>query len=91
MSRKKETYWLITFANNHRAMEAERFLAEFVKVTVMPTLREISSDCGMSLRIEAEDGPLVQEKLALLGWPEGSARLYKVTPTSGKPLVEALD
>lgn len=82
---------MMTFANNYRAMEAERFLAEYVKVTVMPTLREISSDCGMSLRFEEEDGPLVRNKIGLLGWPKGSARLYKVIPTSGKPLIEAID
>ncbi|QGT99250.1 hypothetical protein SYNTR_0657 [Candidatus Syntrophocurvum alkaliphilum] len=47
-----EKYYLITFTSTSHALKAEKVLkkndAEFV---VMPTLREISTSCGLSIKI----------------------------------------
>ncbi len=44
-------YYLITFSNTHSAIAAQKFLKEKLDYTVMPTLREISNSCGISLKI----------------------------------------
>lgn len=49
-----ERFILITFASTHSAMKAERILAA-LKPIMMPTLRQISTSCGMSLKIEKEN------------------------------------
>lgn len=46
-----KNYIVITFASTHSAMKAERILAD-LKPIMMPTLRQISTSCGMSLKIE---------------------------------------
>lgn len=48
-----ERFILITFASTHSAMKSEKILAE-MKPIMMPTLRQISSSCGMSLKIAKE-------------------------------------
>lgn len=45
-----ENFILITFASTHSAMKSEKILAE-LKPVMMPTLRQISASCGMSLKI----------------------------------------
>lgn len=49
-----ERFILITFASTHSAMKSEKILAE-MKPIMMPTLRQISTSCGMSLKIEKEN------------------------------------
>lgn len=46
-------YDLFTFDSTHYAIRAQKLLEGF-SVVVMPTLREISASCGMSLRIPPE-------------------------------------
>lgn len=49
-----DNFILITFASTHSAMKSEKIL-EGLKPIMMPTLRQISASCGMSLRIAKED------------------------------------
>lgn len=44
-------YYLITFSNTHSAIAAQKFLKGKLDFIVMPTLREISNSCGISLKI----------------------------------------
>lgn len=44
-------YYLITFSNTHSAIAAQKFLTGKLDFLVMPTLREISNSCGISLKI----------------------------------------
>lgn len=55
---------LFTFANTHRVIRAERILrGHGLGVEVIPTPKEISSECGMALLVE--DGEF-QEALEIL-------------------------
>lgn len=54
-------YQLLAFDSTHAAMAAERSLKTRLPVTVMPTLRQITAACGISLRIEDRDGPALDE------------------------------
>ena len=46
---------LITFPSTHDAMRAEKMLLQAgFQVTLLPVPREISGDCGLALRLEAD-------------------------------------
>ena len=46
---------VITFDSIHRVMKAERILkGEAISLSLIPTPRHISSDCGMVVRIECD-------------------------------------
>ena len=77
-----ETYLLFTFDSTHAAMAAGRALKPLGAV-MMPTLREISVSCGISLRLRPEDGEAALARLAdagLDGW-----QLYRVVSEGGRP------
>lgn len=44
-------YYLITFSNTHTAIAAQKYLEGNLSYQVIPTLREISNSCGISLKI----------------------------------------
>lgn len=46
------SYHLITFPNTHSAMAAKAWLKDKTDCRIMPTLREISDSCGISIKIE---------------------------------------
>jgi len=48
-------YLLFAFDSTHAAISAQRALRD-LNVTLMPTLREITASCGMSLRLARENG-----------------------------------
>ncbi|UCE19276.1 MAG: DUF3343 domain-containing protein [Gemmatimonadota bacterium] len=53
---------VITFDSIHRVMKAERILkSEDVSLTLVPTPREISSECGMVVQVGCEELERVQE------------------------------
>lgn len=66
-------YYLLVFESTHAAMAAQRYLNGRVPAQVVPTLRQISASCGISLRVETGDYPA----LLAAGDIEG-ARLYRV-------------
>jgi len=41
--------YLITFTSTHQALRVEKLLKKKTKVQIVPTPREISSECGFSL------------------------------------------
>ena len=49
-----EQFYLFTFRSTHSAMEAQKLLKD-CRPIIMPTLRAISSTCGISIRIEEEN------------------------------------
>lgn len=46
-------YYLFTFDSTHYAIRAQKLLTGLHTVT-MPTLREISASCGISVRVQPE-------------------------------------
>lgn len=47
-------YYLIVFESTHIAISTKKKLTAQLPVRTIPTLREISASCGISLRVEAE-------------------------------------
>ena len=56
-------YNLFTFANTHSAIEAQKILDKSVPFIIMPTLREISKSCGISIKVSEENYASAYEKL----------------------------
>ena len=46
-----EEYYLFTFDSTHYAIHAQKLLKDLEPV-IMPTLREISASCGISLKVQ---------------------------------------
>ena len=65
---------MLTFQNTHDAMGAEKLLAGHLPVCTMPTLRQVSASCGISLRMEEGDGA------AFLRLAE--AGFYRISPST---------
>ena len=76
-----ETYYMLSFDSTHAAMRAEQYLKEYVSVCAMPTLRAVSAGCGISLRVEEDEYPTLQQALKK-EFPANPQlyRLYLVTP-----------
>jgi hypothetical protein len=55
-----DNYYLITFENTHSAMNAEAVLKQNgIKNIVMPTPTYITKSCGISLKLDKADLPMV--------------------------------
>lgn len=85
-----DDYCVLTFATTSYALKAEKELidsgAEFI---IMPTLREISSSCGLSVKTYPEDLENVKQVLTEQRVPiEG---IYKVKKEDKNNLVTKLE
>jgi hypothetical protein len=77
-----QEYLLIAFNSTHAAIEAQKLLKE-LNPAVMPTLREISASCGISLRLEpdcAERATSLLDSAGVEGWNR-----YRVVSEGGRP------
>ena len=77
---RKKHYYMLTFSTTHDAISAEKVLGERLPVAVMPTLRQVSASCGISLRVEEENWP----KLAGIAWERERSVPYYVGETVEK-------
>lgn len=77
-------YYVITFANTHSAITTQSHLESFAKVSIMPTLREISAGCGISIRFSPEELDHVMSGLNSLGLAEQMFKVYKISEENGK-------
>lgn len=68
-------YYLITFPNTHAAIAVQKYLEGKLFFQVMPTLREISNSCGISLKITSS--PYDKIKDYMNQYPMGED-MYKV-------------
>ena len=48
---ERQDFYVISFENTHSAMEAQKQLKGRYAITVIPTLREISQSCGISVML----------------------------------------
>lgn len=59
-------YYLLTFDSTHDAMEFEDFLKKDFSIIVMPTLREITTGCGISIKIKEQEYEKALSKISLM-------------------------
>lgn len=57
------TYMIIAFSSTHQAIHFERLLLPKYAIELIPTPREVSASCGLSLKFETEDLPSILKEL----------------------------
>lgn len=59
-----ETMYIVAFNSTHNAIKSEKLLQEAnLKSTTLPTPREISASCGISIKFEKDDFEKVKKTL----------------------------
>lgn len=53
---------MITFESTHHAIKAEKLLGE-LEVEIIPTPRQLSANCGISIKAEVKDLEAIKEKM----------------------------
>lgn len=87
---KDEIFYVISFDSTHHAIKAEKLLKEQnLSIKMMPTPREITASCGLSIRFESEnllevEDIINKEKLAVKG-------KYKMERKDGLRTAEKID
>ncbi len=60
-----ENFYVISFDSTHHAIKAEKLFKEHnLNIRMMPTPREITASCGLSIRFEATDLAEVEDIIA---------------------------
>lgn len=72
-------YYLITFSNTHTAIAAQKYLEGKLIFHVMPTLREISNSCGISLKIDFFSYEEIHQHMKSFPLGESMFKIYLVT------------
>lgn len=83
-------YCLIAFENTHAAMTTEKHLKDLVKISIMPTLREISMGCGISVKFACEDLEKVIEAMKLFPLDKSLYKIYDVSSDGPKMAVSVI-
>ena len=72
-------YYLITFSSTHAAIAAQKYIEGKINFHVMPTLREISSSCGISLKVESAPYEIIREHMEHFPMGEDMYKIYRIT------------
>ena len=83
---RNDSYYTLAFDSTHMAVAAEKYLSARIAVSVMPTPRKITASCGISLRVELEDGQRLMEALESNCSLVTQSRLYMVKNGEGEPV-----
>ncbi len=84
-------YYVIVFANTHTAISVEKYLSADFKIAIMPTLREISKSCGISVRLESEDYPTIRERMSSSDFDPTMYHFYHVVKEDGQNKVTPIE
>lgn len=62
---KSEVYGVITFKSTHHTIQAEDLLREGgLEFKTIPTPREITKSCGLSILFQLDDLPIVEDVIS---------------------------
>lgn len=79
-------YLLITFSSTHAAIAAQEYLKGKISFYVMPTLREISNSCGISIRINSSSYEEIKIQMKHFPMAEDMYKIYLVTSNEIKEM-----
>ena len=73
-------YYLITFSSTHAAIAAQNHLKGKLSFAVMPTLREISNSCGISIRINNASLEEIEKQMQGFSVGDKMFQIYHIAP-----------
>ncbi|MEG0899582.1 MAG: DUF3343 domain-containing protein [Oscillospiraceae bacterium] len=79
-------YCVITFANTHSAIATQKLLDGVIDFEIMPTLRDISQSCGISIKLGYDDEPKARQVILNEIDPTMFC-FYEVVPENGKNII----
>jgi len=82
-------FYVIVFASTHQAIQTEKEMIDKVKVQMIPTLREISAHCGVSLKFQTDF--LEEVKAYLQEHAKDGMDLYHVEGELGSRVVTKVE
>ncbi len=85
MAMNTNAYYMLSFESTHAAMAWEKALTGRVPARTMPTLRQVSASCGISLRVEETNWPLLERFLTSEARPNGDVLLFRVSDGAATP------
>lgn len=77
-------YCVLSFASTHAAISTHKHLTAHFSVALMPTLREISMGCGISVRFAPELLDAVRAELDAFGLEKSVYAIYGITMDDGQ-------
>jgi len=83
-------YGVVTFESTHHAIRGEKILENAnLKIKTIPTPREITSSCGLSIRFDLDDidkvkSTILENELAIKG-------LYRMSKIDSKNHIEKIN
>ncbi|HCP15764.1 MAG TPA: hypothetical protein DIT32_08470 [Peptococcaceae bacterium] len=83
-------FGVITFVSTHAAIRTQNYLERHLKVSMMPTLREISQGCGISLRFALDMAENVQQRMVKFDLDPQLYSIYRIHVENGKYITERL-
>lgn len=84
-----ETFCVVVFESTHDAIKTEKAIKAELTVTLIPTPREISASCGLSVRFSPEEIENVRRIVKTVGLER--KRMFKLTLTPEGREVQELD
>lgn len=87
---KNEVYGVLTFESTHHAISGEKIFKEAgLNFKTIPTPREITSSCGLSIRFDIKD--LEKAKESIQGENLAIKGIYKMTKVDHRYSVELIN
>lgn len=84
-----ETFCVVVFESTHDAIKTEKAMKAELAVTLIPTPREISASCGLSVRFSPEEIENVRRIVKTVGLER--KRMFKLTLTPEGREAQELD
>lgn len=61
---KDTIFMFLAFESTHQAIHFEHLLLPHFAIEMIPTPREVTASCGLSLKFEVDDFQMIQKELA---------------------------
>ncbi len=85
-----KNFYVISFSSTHYAIMTEKLLKEKYPITVIPTLREITKSCGLSIKVAPEDFTEVSHTLQQENLDPKLYKIYQVQAINGSRTVHPI-
>ncbi|WIF95844.1 DUF3343 domain-containing protein [Caminicella sporogenes] len=87
----EKEFYVIAFESTHYAIMIERKLKEKFKIHTVPTPREITASCGLSIKFDSEYLSKILEELRKENVDYDKMGIYKIKRKGSKKVAEKIN